>query len=79
VASNNITSRVSLTEKNWFYVTREFKNLEIPIEVTRDEFLSILADIKHILIKAKYHTIQLESKYIHHSCSILCNLFCLIT
>lgn len=63
--TNKITAAVGLTEKNWFYVTRDLKPLEIPIEVTRDEFLSILSDIKHVLVKAKYHTIQLESKYIH--------------
>jgi len=58
---------VNLTENDWFYVTRDFKNLETPIEnteVSRNEFLSILSDIKHILIKAKYHTNQVESKYI---------------
>lgn len=62
--TNNISTAVGLTEKNWFYVTRDLKPLERAIEVTRDEFLSILADVKHILIKAKYHTIQLESKYV---------------
>jgi len=58
---------VNLTENDWFYVTRDFKNLETPVdntEVSRDEFLSILSDIKHILIKAKYHTNQVESKYV---------------
>lgn len=66
--SNNITGNISLTENDWFYVTRDFKNLESPIdntEVSRDEFLSILSDIKHILVKAKYHTNQVESKYLY--------------
>lgn len=66
--SNMIVGNVSLTEDDWFYVTKDFKNLETPIdntEVSRDEFLSILSDIKHVLIKAKYHTNQVESKYVH--------------
>lgn len=58
---------MKLTENDWFYVTKDFKNLETPVdntEVSRDEFLSILSDIKHVLIKAKYHTNQVESTYV---------------
>lgn len=65
---NRIMGDVKLTEDDWFYVTRGFKNLEMPNgnnNVTRDEFLSILSDVKHILIKAKYHTNQVESKYVY--------------
>jgi len=67
---------VNLTENDWFYMTRDFKSLETPIdntEVSRDEFLSILSDIKHILIKAKYHTNQVESK-----CVLLCSIICIV-
>ncbi|XP_025195973.1 laminin subunit alpha-1 [Melanaphis sacchari] len=67
-SSNNISGNVNLTENDWFYMTRDLKNLETPIdntEVSRDEFLSILSDIKHILIKAKYHTNQVESNLIN--------------
>lgn len=66
--ANNITGDVKLSEDEWFYVSRDFKNLEMPVgntEVPRDEFLSILSDIKHILIKAKYHTNQVESMYVN--------------
>ncbi|XP_050425592.1 laminin subunit alpha-1 isoform X2 [Adelges cooleyi] len=62
--ANEVMGNVALTEKDWFYVTKDFKNLETPLdnaEVSRDEFLSILSDVKHVLIKAKYHTDQVES------------------
>ncbi|VVC37186.1 Hypothetical protein CINCED_3A012310 [Cinara cedri] len=64
---NRITGDVKLIEDDWFYVTSDLKNFETPIgnnDVSRDEFLSILSDIKHILIKAKYHTNQVESNLI---------------
>lgn len=63
--SDSILGDVRLKEGDWFYVTKDFKNLETPVEnteVSRDEFISILSDIKHVLIKAKYHTNQVESK-----------------
>jgi len=62
---NNITGEVSLTETDWFYVTKDLRNLDTPVDntdVSRDEFLSILSDVKHVLIKAKYHTNQVESR-----------------
>lgn len=72
--NNTVKGRASLTENGWFYVSRDLKNVETPADnanVSRDDFLSILSDIKHVLIKAKYHTNQVESKYVRwlvHQC-----------
>lgn len=77
-SSNNMEGDVILTENDWFYVTKDFKNLETPVdntEVSRDEFLSILSDIKHVLIKAKYHTNQVESTYVLNMYTIRWQLF----
>lgn len=64
----NMTFRVQLTEKNWYHVPDEVKDIITRLRrteykgeyVSRAQFLQILTNIKYILLRAKYHTDQIE-------------------
>lgn len=60
---------VRLFEKNWYRFNNNWQNSEYsysPInheeEVSRQDMLSVLSNIKHILLRAKFHTDQIECR-----------------
>nr|XP_022919111.1 laminin subunit alpha-1 isoform X1 [Onthophagus taurus] len=57
----NATFKIPLTEGDWFKIKLD-KNeiIDYSILATRADFLSVLTDIKHILLRAKFHTDQIE-------------------
>lgn len=65
----NVTIQVAMTEENWYHIPLDVKHIEDHMyktdyrrmAVTREQFLSILTDLKHILLRAKFHTDQIES------------------
>lgn len=63
----NITIKVRMIEDNWYHIPLDIKDVDTYLNktdkrmsVTRGQFLSILTDLKHILLRAKFHTDQLE-------------------
>ena len=61
---------VPLQEAGWYHVPSFIQDLETRLRrtdykgepVTRNEMLSILTDLKHILIRAQYHSEQIEGR-----------------
>ena len=71
---------INLDEQGWFHIRSDiheianrYKRTEFRGEaVTRSQMLRVLADIKHILIRAQYHSDQIEGKYVTEKC------FCIV-
>lgn len=67
-SGNDMTFRVLLAEDKWYHVPEDVKDIitrstrnEYKGEmVTRYQFLSILTNIKFVLLRAKFHTDQIE-------------------
>lgn len=57
-SKNNLTVSFPLREQQWFRVSPTGKVTDTP--VTREEFTLILYDLKRMLIRAKFHTDQIE-------------------
>lgn len=65
---NTMTFRILLTEDKWYHVPLNIKDIITRLRrneykgesVTRFQFLQILSDIKYILLRAKFHTDQIE-------------------
>ncbi|XP_044266539.1 laminin subunit alpha-1 isoform X2 [Tribolium madens] len=51
---SNATFEIRLKEENWYH-------LDSNLAVSRTEFLSVLSNISHILLRATFHTDQIES------------------
>lgn len=66
---------VQLVENGWYHVEDDH-NTSGGTAVNRAQLLSVLADIKHLLIRAKFHTDQVEGRLANISKIILC-LWCL--
>lgn len=68
-AGKNASLKISLTESGWYHIPNEVKDIVTRLRrteyrgdfVTRTQFLSVLSDIKYVLIRAKFHTDQSES------------------
>lgn len=64
----NITIKVNLKEDNWYHIPLDIKDVDSYLyktdykrmPVNRGQFLSILTDLKHVLLRAKFHTDQIE-------------------
>lgn len=62
------TFRIVLKEENWYHVPGGVKDIVTRLRrneyrgegVTRSQFLAILTDVKHVLLRAKFHTDQIE-------------------
>lgn len=66
--SSKMTFLLKMTEKDWYHIPKnvhdikgQSSNFEPGDPVTRQEFLSILMDIKYILLRSTFHTDQIES------------------
>ncbi|RZF47867.1 hypothetical protein LSTR_LSTR016604 [Laodelphax striatellus] len=67
---NNISLTVQLEEQGWYHLVSDEADDVITSNrfgfkgapVTRAQFLSVLADVKHILLRAKFHTDQAEAR-----------------
>lgn len=68
---------VQLTPDGWYHIVEDTKDViarsrrnHEPWEeyrgddVNRHQLLSVLADIKHFLVRAKFHTDQVEGRYV---------------
>ncbi len=62
---------MTLTESAWYHIPEEVRHIPasaferekpsfIGRRVTKDEFMTVLGDLHRVLIRAKYHTDQLE-------------------
>lgn len=64
----NVTLKVALREDNWYHIPFGVRDIVTRLRrteyrgdpVTRFQFMSILSNLRHILIRAKYHTDQIE-------------------
>lgn len=67
--TTNTTIAVTLTEDGWYHIPHSVKDIVTRLHhteyrgdlVTRVQFMSVLSDIKHVLLRATYHTDQAES------------------
>lgn len=66
--SSKMTFLVKLTEKGWYHIPEEIHDIagqssvfHPTVSVSRQEFLTIIMDIKHILLRSTFHTDQIES------------------
>lgn len=65
---SNATFRIKLHEYNWYHVPPTVKDIITRLRrteyrgdpVTRFQFLSVLTNLKHILLRATFHTDQIE-------------------
>lgn len=65
---NEMTFRIKLTEDKWYHLSKDIKDIVTRSKrneykgenVTRFEFLSVLTNVKYVLLRAKYHTDQIE-------------------
>lgn len=65
---SEVTIMVNMKEDDWYHIPLDIKDVDDYLnneykkeKVTREQFLSILTDLKHILLRAKFHTDQIES------------------
>lgn len=64
----NATITVTFNERNWYHVPFGVKDIVTRLRrteyrgdlVTHAQFMSVLADVKHVLLRAKFHTDQIE-------------------
>lgn len=63
-----MTFYIKMTEKDWYHFPENIKdiagqssNFQPGAPVSRQEFLSTLINIKHILLRSTFHTDQIES------------------
>lgn len=64
----NMTFRIRLQENDWYHVPPKVKDIVTRLRrtdykgdpVTRHQFLSVLSNIKYVLLRATYHTDQIE-------------------
>nr|XP_023028946.1 laminin subunit alpha-2-like [Leptinotarsa decemlineata] len=66
--SSNTDFHIKLSEPDWFHIPEDIKDItEIDPsvyhggKVSRSEFLSVLADVKYILLRSTFHTDQIEA------------------
>lgn len=58
--STNVILEIPMAENGWYYLDSVQNNSDSIAPVSRSDFLSILADLKHILLRAKFHADQIE-------------------
>lgn len=58
-SSTNVTFRIPFTERDWYYFDANSDKDDVTA-ITRSDFLSILIDVKHILLRAKFHADQID-------------------
>lgn len=67
--SSNATISILLTEDGWYHVPKTVKDIVTRLRrteyrgdlVTRVQFMSVLSDIKSVMLRGTYHTDQAES------------------
>lgn len=67
-SGTNATMKVTLRESNWYHIPYGVKDIVTRLKrteyrgdpVTRFQFMSVLSDLKHLLVRAKFHTDQIE-------------------
>lgn len=73
--SKNMSITVPLMADGWYHIVEENRDVIARLrrnhepweefrgeDVTRPQLLSVLADIKHLLVRAKFHTDQAEGR-----------------
>ena len=68
--NQDATISVPLQEQGWYHIPSSIEDLDTRFRktefrgqpVTRNEMMSVLADLKHILIRAQYHSEQIEGR-----------------
>lgn len=63
---------VSLREHGWYHLPDEGLNIPVRLRktelrgapVTRIQMMRILANLKHLMIRAQYHSEQIEGRYV---------------
>lgn len=68
--STNTTFRVRMNEVGWFHVSKDVKDIGPRLRreyrgdpVNRREFLSLLSDIRFLMVRATFHTDQIEALF----------------
>lgn len=69
---------VPLREHSWYHVRKEVQDIPTRLRrtefrgdpVTRAQMMNVLADLRHLMIRAQYHSEQIEGRYINHFYSI---------
>lgn len=65
---DNLTISLLLHESEFYFIEPELSDILTEDtqynagRVSKEQFLSILADVKHVLLRAKYHTDQAETR-----------------
>lgn len=62
---------VSLWEHGWYHVRSEIQDIPMRLKrtefrgdpVTRTQMMHVLADLKFLMIRARYHSEQIEGRY----------------
>ncbi|KAK9872272.1 hypothetical protein WA026_017075 [Henosepilachna vigintioctopunctata] len=70
-STSNTTFRVKMNEVGWYHISEEVKDISHRLRrteykgdpVNRRQFLSLLSDIKFILVRATFHTDQIEALF----------------
>lgn len=63
---------VPLRENGWYHVRSEIQDIPTKLRrtefrgdpVTRVQMLQVLADLKYLMIRAQYHSVQIEGRYV---------------
>ena len=66
----NLTLKVNLIEKNWYTILPEVDDIRTRLRrteyrgsgITREQFLNVLSNVKHVMLRAKFHTDQVEGR-----------------
>ena len=69
---------VPLRENGWYHVRGEIQDIPTRLRrtefrgdaVTRTQMVKILADLKYLMIRAQYHSEQIEGRYVRNSSKI---------
>lgn len=62
---------VALTEQGWYHVRSEVRDIPTRLRrtdyrgdpVSRTQMMHVLADLKYLMIRAQYHSEQIEGRY----------------
>lgn len=72
---------VPLREHGWYHVRSEVQDISTKPRLRRTEFrgdpvtrtqmMRVLADLKYLMIRARYHSEQIEGRYVNRQISII--------
>lgn len=68
----NMTLIVPFIEDGWYTISPEVKDIRTRLRrteyrgasVTREQFLNVLSNLTHVMLRAKFHTDQVEGRWV---------------